>query len=781
MTIATVPAPFVPAASSNGGRLVSSDGRELPLLGVRLTTRARGGVAEVILEQRFHNPHDVPLAAVYSFPLPSEAAVSAYSFSASGRRVVGEIDRRQRARERFEQAMLDGKTAGLVEQERSSLFTQELGNIPPATEVIATLTIDQRLRWLNEGAWEWRFPTTLAPRYLGAEGRVADGARVLQDLADGPLAARLTLGLEIRDALAAGGAPHSPSHRLRLGDGGVVALAGTDGESGVPLDRDLVVRWPVAGSAVALSLDASRSPAAARTAAAAYGLLTIVPPVTAGQGDPVARDLIVLLDTSGSMRGLPLDQARRVVSALIETLTDRDQLELIEFSSSARRWKPAPVGASAANKRDALDWLRGLQACGGTEMRAGILEALRPLRAESQRQIVLVTDGLIGFETEVVGAIARELPPSSRVHTVGVGSAVNRSLTSAAARAGRGVEVLTGVNEETERAVQTLVAQTDAPLVVDLTVTGTAVVAHAPRCLPDLFARAPALIGLELRPEGGSITVRGRTAAGEWTATTEAPRIEPGTGQAAAIKLYGRESVKDLEMRAAGGEGGADIDRAIEQIGLDFQIATRLTSWVAVSEEPAVDPGAPTKRVRMPHELPYGLSAEGLGLRGTGPMNAVAFGAASFGKTYGGMPPSIQRHPAAAGASPGAPEELGWNIFGDRFGVSRGTRAGGGIGATGRTASTVRFTGRIKLRTGNTLAVSIDVASDLEWDPRANVALVWADGRRARVKVTGGTRRGTIKAGQVIRIVVELAETEIAPVQVLIAGKGGIITVGLVT
>src|SRR5690348_12930568 len=156
------------AQPSNGGRLVSADERELPLLGVRLTARAGGGVAEVVLEQRFRNPHEAPLAVTYSFALPADAAVSGYSFTIGARRVVGEIDRREAARERFEQALLEGKTAGLVEQERSSLFTQEIGNIPPATEVVATLTIDQRLRWLDDGAWEWRFPTAVAPRYLGA-------------------------------------------------------------------------------------------------------------------------------------------------------------------------------------------------------------------------------------------------------------------------------------------------------------------------------------------------------------------------------------------------------------------------------------------------------------------------------------------------------------------------------------------------------------------------------------------------------------------------------------
>jgi len=780
------------ASPSNGGRLVAADGRELPLLGVKLTASAGGGVAEVILEQRFRNPYDMPLAVTYSFPLPFDAAVSGYAFTIGGRRVVGEIDRREGARERFEQALLDGKTAGLVEQDRSSLFQQEIGNIPPATDVVAMLTIDQRLRWLVEGAWEWRFPTTVAPRYLGAEGRVADAGRVTQDVADGPLPARLTLGLTLRDALAGAG-PQSPSHRLVVAGEGVVGFAAYEGDvGGVPLDRDVVVRWPVAGPAVGLSLDVSRPAAAAPNASSAYGLPTIVPPAplfgggaSATRNDPIARDLIVLLDTSGSMGGEPLEQARRVVSALVETLGEGDQLEMIEFSSAPRRWKRGPVAASAAHKREALDWLARLRASGGTEMRAGILEALRPLRSESQRQIVLVTDGLIGFEAEVVAAIAADLPPSSRVHTVGVGSAVNRSLTGAAARAGRGVEVLGGIGEDAERAVRAIVARTAAPLVVDLVVSGSAVVGHAPRFLPDLFAGAPALIGLELRPQGGAVTVRGRTAAGAWSATTEVPVCEPGAGRATPTKLYGREAVEDLEVRAAAGGAGPELDRVVEKIGLDFQIATRLTSWIAVSEEPAIDPASPTKRVRVPHELPHGMSAEGMGLRPATVMGAFAVASAApppmvgaFGGAMRGPMARRTRGAMRGGASAPPSEGLLTRVF--RKLRSAGEDETTDLAAPEAPARAVRFSGRITLRKGKQMAVAVDVAtSDFQWDAGAEVELVWADGRRARAKVLGGTRRGIVQAGQVIRIIVELDAAQPPPVEMIVTGAGSEITVSL--
>src|SRR5437867_7664251 len=140
-----------PISDSSGGRLVATDGRTLPFRGATLAADAAGGICRTLLVQRFENPYDQPLAVTYLLPLPADGAVSGFEFQIGERRVVGEIDRRAAARERFQQAIADGRSAALVEQERSSLFTQEIGNIPAHTEVICEITIDQRLRWLDEG------------------------------------------------------------------------------------------------------------------------------------------------------------------------------------------------------------------------------------------------------------------------------------------------------------------------------------------------------------------------------------------------------------------------------------------------------------------------------------------------------------------------------------------------------------------------------------------------------------------------------------------------------
>lgn len=676
------------SSTGSGGRLVTPDGTDLPLRHASVHAEARGGIARVVLTQRFLNPHDQPLLVKYLLPLPSDGAVSGFCFHIGDRRIVGEIDRRVAARRRFEQAIASGRTAALLEQDRSSLFTQEVGNIPPRTEIVAEIIVDQRLRWLDEGCWEWRFPTVVGPRYMGQSGRVADAQKVTVDVSEHGLPAQMSLALVVGDVLSTADAVESPSHHLDLRPDDEEGLEVVfRGDGGVPLDRDVVVRWQVAKTEMGLSLSVAR-PADVGHGGSAYGLLTIVPPDPKSNPKPLARDLIFLIDTSGSMHGRPLEQAARVAAAMIDTLGPKDQIELIAFGWEPRRWRKEPVLATHNGKRAAMKWLRKLKASGGTEMRRGIIEALRPLRSNAQRQVVLITDGLIGFEQEIIATVLDGLPPNCRLHTIGVGSAPNRSLTGPAARAGRGVELVVGLEEDAERVATRLLARTTAPLLTDVTVEGSCLRSIAPFRIPDLFAGAPLLVGLELAPEGGPIQVRALAASGEaeeketyrdgasgaFVQQIDAPQVQLGQGDQGMAALFGRERVEDLETLIAAGGNGREIDAQIEGVGLTFQISTRLTSWLAITEDVTVDPEQELKATRQPHELPYGTSIEGFGLRQSAPvapMSQTMFEMAQPSvatRTLAGPlgmagPPPIPRRPAApqpppAPAQPAPPRPL---------------------------------------------------------------------------------------------------------------------------
>lgn len=582
-----------PASQPTTSRLITANNEELPLRALSLRCQAGAGFAQVVVEQTFMNPYEHPLEVKYQLPLPADAAVGAFSFRLGERRVTGEIEALKEARERYEEALFEGKTASLLEQERAGLFTQSLGNLPAGEEVRVEVTIDQPLVW-RDGQWEWRFPTVVAPRYTDSQTK--DSERVAVAVADAPLAARLAMQLHIEDRLT--GRPCSPSHSLEFDEEGArVSL------KRCRLDRDLVVRWPVATQEP--GVQHRFGSAEAKEESGQFALLTVVPP--SSPRESISRDLIVLIDTSGSMGGAPLEQARAAIQALIAGLSKRDTLELLSFGTKVERWRPRPKAMSPKAKREALRWLADCEASGCTDMDAGIEQALAGIRADSQRQVLLVSDGHIGFENRIVCMVREGLEAQSRLHVLGVGGSVNRSLTRPLARVGAGHEEILGLSEDVEPGIERLVKRMLQPQVVNLKLEGSALVEASPQRLPDLFAGAPARIAVRVKP--GRLVLRGKSAEGLWEHVLEVPHtMQPNHSMA---RYWAREQVEDLEAAAA----ESYRDAAIEALGINWGIVTRLTAFVAVSDEQTVDPGQPSRSYSIPHELPAGMSAESLGLR----------------------------------------------------------------------------------------------------------------------------------------------------------------------
>ena len=763
--------PPVSSDSSCGARLVAADGRELLLASVAVQARAGGGRAWVELRQRFENPYAEPLRLRYAVPLPADAAVAGYEFTVGDERVRGAIRSREQARAQFEQALMEGRSAALLQQERSSLFSQEIGNVPAGQAVEVVLELDVPLHWLPQGAWEFRFPTVVAPRYLGAPGRVSDGARVDAPVVEEGARARCTLALDVHEAGLQPADLGSPSHALAVEAQESGVRVGLRAREGALLDRDLVVRWSVGAARPGVRLERARPASDHPRSDSSFGLLTLVPELEGPERQAVPRDLIVLLDTSGSMAGEPLDQARRVIERLLQSLGEADTLELIEFSQAARRWAPTAQRVDAASRASALRWLRGLRASGGTEMLSGVREALAGVREDAQRQVLLVSDGLIGFEAEVVGAIEHALAPSSRLHVLGVGHGVNRSLTAAAARAGRGWEAVVAPGDDVQLACERLLAATEQPLVVDLCVEGEALRSCAMRALPDLHAGAPVRLPLELASQGGTLRLRGRTARGVWSQELNVAPCAPGDGQQGLGRLWARERVEDLELRVAAGAERGPLDARIEELGLQFGIATRRTSFVAIASRSGVDPREPVRSAEVPQELAAGLHAEALGLRAPLPMAApVSLSAPA----PAGMAEAAEEFEDAALPSPAAAPRLQRrrSLFG---GLGKRSKAAGGAAqprkAGGRTP--LECAARLVLCDEECLVLEFEPPADAAWQATRFAQLRLDDGSELRVALDRkrSTRSGRVAAGSTVRVVVRLAAPLSAGVAALVVGS----------
>jgi len=754
--------------ATQGARLVAPDGHELPLEWTSLECEAGGGLARSTLRQRFRNTEDVPLEVTYLVPLPADGAVSGYSFELAGVVTRGVVEKSHVARERYEEALLQGKSAALLEEERTSVFRQLLGNLPPGQHIDITVVVDQPLSW-TRGGWELRFPSVVAPRYQNASSDGYSNVPVAlgSEHQSVDVRAMHRVSLVIQDAITE--RPNSPSHALSLTDSGDVTRVGIDSAR---LDRDVVIRWTVANDEPGVRLETARPNAENPRSSAQYGLLTLTPPTVENAAPAVARDLIVLLDTSGSMAGEPLSQAVRIVSTLVRDLGESDRLELIEFGSAARRWRGEPVAATAANKHEALTWLRALRASGGTEMKSGIEAALVSLRPGALRQVVLITDGLIGFEREILQTLLRRLPATCRLHAVGVGHGTNRSLLEPAARAGRGVEIIVTPGEDVEPACARLLDRIARPLIVDVRVTGTALQSSPERPL-DVYAGSPALIPLALRPEGGSLEIAGTTANGPYVQRLQVAARAPDTGPARLLALFARQKVEDFELaRAAGNLASREADAQIESFGLDFQISTRLTSWVAISDTAVVDPTSTTRRVEQPHIQPAGMSAEGLGLRAPSGFFAAAVGGgptpepvffARRPRNPQALPPMAAAPSPARGPAVARPPRDQGGIFGKVMRTVFGQRTPTEAlseDASDVTSPPLYARGVVRINNERRLSVSFTVADAFDWSLPKRLTVELEDGQKVELEIETSlsTRSAKIEPQQEVRIVMRLAE-----------------------
>lgn len=727
------------------GGLTSVDGRAYPLEGAHLEGRAEGGLAFTTLRQRFLNPWAEALEVEYTLPLPADGAVLGYVVTVGERRIVGEVQTREVAERTYRDALYEGRTAGLLEQDRADTFQQRLGNIPAGTPVEVEISVLHPLAFTpadEEGAgagWEYRFPTVVGVRYMGAEGRVPDARRLSPDREAGGLPARLTLDLAIPDAPGAEGV-ESATHPIRV-EAGRVSLA-----AGAALDRDLVVRWPAPAPGVGVRVveggglegDNGR-----------YALVTVLPPEVPAR--TVQRDLTILLDSSGSMEGVPLALAKQVVATLLLSLRTGDRFELLSFGSRVEDLVGGACRVDANTLRRALECLDAVEARGGTEMRQAVARALNPLRPDAQRQVVLVTDGYIGFEGEVVAEAMRALPAGVRFHAVGVGAAPNRTLTGGLARAGRGVEVFALDEASARVAAGRLVAATARPILTGLTVGGSAVHASAPARPRDIMAGQPAVLTVELAPGGGTLELSGVLAGeGPWRRVVDLPawkgdHVARGGTPLPLGALHGRETVADLELEEAAGASRQEIDSGIERVALRHRIVSRRTSLVAVAEEPSVDPRLPRRRERLAVELPAGVSAQGVEFPVSpspgGRMRTAraAFEAAPMmANLDGSYDHEALMDLAMPAESPSIRAPRPWDLL---------KKVGGGGPGSEVTAEVIR-------RDGNLLVVEFDVPSHGFELPVGTVTVILEDGRRVQAVVEPGesTARGPWNAGVRVRL-----------------------------
>jgi Ca-activated chloride channel homolog len=599
------PAYAAPADANEGMLLLRSragDEVRAPLLRTEARFTVSGPVARARVVQSFRNPHGAWYEGIYVFPLPESGAVDRLRLKVGHRVVEGEIRERGVAKQVYSQARTAGQRAALLDQERPNLFTTSVANIGPGETVVVEIEYQQALRY-DGGRFSLRFPMVVGPRYIPAAPLlVSDAERITPPVMRPGTEAERTNPVAIHVALDAGvplAALESPYHRIDVKELGESRREITLAEGATPAKRDFELAWTPRAAAL---------PQAAwfteERDGAYYGLLMVLPP-PAARAARLPREVVFVLDTSGSMGGASIRQAKQALELALGRLQPGDRFNVIEFNSSARALFPSAREADTDNLRAAARWVRALEARGGTEMASALHLALDGAQDSPHvRQVIFLTDGAVGNEEQLFGLIRSRLG-GSRLFTVGIGSAPNSHFMTKAAALGRGTFTYIGRIDEVHSRMSELFAKLETPVLKGLQAhwPQDTQVEVWPARLPDLYAGEPVMLVARLDRLEGEVRVSGTRNGAAWQARVPLARATAGSGMGS---LWAREKVRALldSLRDGGAEG--EVRSQVVELASAHRLVTKYTSFVAVDKTPARAPEESLKLAEVPALFPEG-------------------------------------------------------------------------------------------------------------------------------------------------------------------------------
>ncbi|WP_062064278.1 marine proteobacterial sortase target protein [Cellvibrio sp. OA-2007] len=577
------------------------------LLGTDVEVKITGPVARVVVRQQFYNQSDTFVEGKYVFPLPEDAAINAMTLLIGERVINGEIHEKQQAQKIYQQALQQGKHAGLIEQQRANLFTTQVANIAPKEAILVEITyIETLTRTGNE--FSFYFPMTLTPRYLPpAANNLAEslGSDFIfaQDL-PAELANPARIHVQINNVKHLSSI-ESNSHTIVTQED-KNAWQITTKDSHVPMDRDFKLRWKIASineTTPAFFVD--------QVDGSYYGLLMLMPPENPSNETILARETIFIIDTSGSMGGESIAQAKASLIFAIEHLTEQQRFNIIEFNSIHSKLFALSEQATASGKQQAVNFVNSLQATGGTEMAPALRSALTlPSDPEYLRQVIFITDGAVGNEDELFGII-HQLLGDSRLFTVGIGSAPNGYFMKKAAELGRGTQTLISQLSDVNSAMSTLFTQLEKPLLRDIQVTFPDTI-HAdiyPQKIPDLYVGEPILLALKLSALPATISIIGEGHS-TWSRNVYPQDHSDTTNNNATgiASLWARAKIESLSERMRHEANPDTLKREIIDVAFTHQLVSQFTSFVAVEEVISRAPETDIAKQNVANLLPKGTA-----------------------------------------------------------------------------------------------------------------------------------------------------------------------------
>jgi Ca-activated chloride channel homolog len=584
-------------------------GDPFPLKDTHVEVTIAGVIAEVSVTQTYANEGTRPLEAAYVFPGSTRAAVHGLTMFVGDRVVRAQIQTKRAARDTYERAKSEGKTASLLEQQRPNVFHMSLANVLPGETVRVELRYTELLL-AREREYEFVFPTVVAPRYsnrsLGDEVLTLNdalGAKHVENA--GPDAP--TFGLKVQLAAGVPLADVSSATHDIVVDGANTGLArialNPVADPASHANRDFILHYRLAGDAVqsGLLLTGAGTPESP-----GYFLAMIQPPARPAVAATPPRDYVFVVDVSGSMNGFPLKTAKVLLTELLSDLEADDSFNVVLFAGGSRALGDAPLIATPENLAAAVVLLDHERSGGGTELLPALERAmlLLPKRESAARTVVVVTDGFVTIEANSFQLVRNHLGHAN-VFTFGIGSSVNRHLIESLARAGFGEPWVVTNAAEAPAAADRFRRAIASPVLANVQVAfeNVATTDVTPAGVPDVFAERPVVLFGHWQGHGGSIRLSGTNAAGPFAAVHRFADAVTLPQSRALELLWARQHISDLEDLAACSPSNPRSE-AITELGLKHGLLTKYTSFVAVDEVVRTTPGTVPSQAVQPLAVP---------------------------------------------------------------------------------------------------------------------------------------------------------------------------------
>ena len=575
-----------------------------PLKHTDVNGQISGFLARVSVTQEFINTGKEPIEAVYKFPLPSDAAVDDMEMVIGKRTIKGLIKEKQEARKMFEDARNSGRTAALLDQERPNVFTQSVTNIAPGDTVRITIQYVETLKY-EDGSYEFVFPMVVGPRYTPAS--MSDPGSVLPNRTPEGTRAGHDINVKVTvDAGLALGKVASTTHDVDVlksdANHALVAMRNTQT---IP-NKDFILRYDVAGAKVQ---DAIQTHADKRG-----GFLSLVlqPPARVQESEVTPKEIVFVVDTSGSMHGFPLEKTKEVIERAFQGLHPRDTFNLITFSGDEHILFPKPVPATPENIKIAWEFMKTRAGRGGTEMMKAIRASLDPSDAQDHVRVVcFMTDGEVGNDFEILSEVQKH--PKARVFAFGIGSSINRFLLDGMARYGRGEVQYVGLQDDGSAAAKLFHERVRTPVLTDIEIdwNGLPVQDVFPARIPDLFSAKPVVLSARYtKGASGTIKLKGKIAGKPFVREIAVNLSGEEKKHDVLATFWARRKVADL-MAADFNSNRPETKSEITRLGLDYRLMTQYTSFIAVEDKVVNTNGTP-KVIAVPVEMPEGVSYGGV-------------------------------------------------------------------------------------------------------------------------------------------------------------------------